>query len=163
MRSQPCVESPIPPEFQPFSAHLAGRCRKTVLCSLSDDSTRRWINSEPFRIIGIFVSSQPAINRLPQQSGQFVLDIPSHPRFIYHIFKFSGQTKSLIQLTIDQYPASLLIVVPWNSSFNFPSNLTRKARFPLSPIGFPWFFHRKPWNRPIWSLHHTIIGGIISF
>ena len=31
----------------------------------------------------------------------FVLDILSHPRFIYYSFKVSVQTKTPIQLTID--------------------------------------------------------------
>ena len=49
------------------------------------------------------------------------------------------QSELLVQLSVGQEPASLVILAPWNSSFRRLSNFRLKAQFPPSPIGFSSF------------------------
>jgi hypothetical protein len=59
--------------------------------------THRWVNGQPLGIVGVLVPCQPAIDSLPDQGCQGVLDVPATPAIFKSVRSHLRQAERLIQ------------------------------------------------------------------
>ncbi len=81
-----------------------GAGRLLLQGTVTNHRLHSWISSQPYRIIGVLVSRQTTIHRLPQQGHQLMLHIPA-PTGLLQIGRCHlRQSQHLIQFSTGQQP-----------------------------------------------------------
>lgn len=97
---------PRPPQRQlALFDVLAGRGRRSVGAFASDNGAHRQIMGEPLGVVDVFVTGEPTIDRLPQQTEEPVANVLPAPAFAQSLGGHRGQAEGIIQLRIGQQTA----------------------------------------------------------
>jgi hypothetical protein len=86
-------------------AHLAGRGRGPVDALSADDGPHRRITGEPLGIVHVLVSGEPAIDRLPQQAEELMLNVLSATPLGEGRGGHRGQTERVVQFSVSEQTA----------------------------------------------------------
>jgi len=121
------------------ASHLTGRYRRFVCRPTTNEVPQRRIHKQPLRVVGVFVSGQRTIYRLPQQGGQSVPGVVAGTRILQLGILDSGREfESTFQLSIGDQTGITGEV--WSLKFELASGVRidrQGVLFAASPSTFP--------------------------
>ena len=81
---------------------MAARCSIALQTVTADDSAHDWIMGQPFSVVDVLVAGETTENRLTNEAGQFVADVPATPTIAEDGRGEIRETENVVQLPIGE-------------------------------------------------------------